>query len=218
MASGSLNETHMRSAIAKLVESKPRDYQGILVTLKRLVRLEMERKHAIVESAAPLDLEERSRAADSIIAQYGKDLTFEYKVTPELLGGLRIQVGNDVLDGGTANDTLIGGAGSDTFVFSTALAANRDTVQDFAPGVDKLRLDDDIFTALTPGVLSADAFASGRGLVAAQDATDRIIYNTTTGGLYYDADGAGGTAALQFAVLSGTPHPGLSATDILIVT
>jgi F-type H+-transporting ATPase subunit delta len=99
MASGSLNETHMRSAIAKLVEAKPRDYQGILVTLKRLVRLEMERKHAIVESAAPLDLEERSRAADSIIAQYGKDLTFEYKVTPELLGGLRIQVGNDVLDG-----------------------------------------------------------------------------------------------------------------------
>lgn len=99
MVSGSLNETHMRSAIAKLVESKPRDYQGILVTLKRLVRLEMERKHAIVESAAPLDLEERSRAADSIITQYGKDLTFEYKVTPELLGGLRIQVGNDVLDG-----------------------------------------------------------------------------------------------------------------------
>ena len=126
--------------------------------------------------------------------------------------------GNDVLDGGTANDTLIGGAGSDTFVFSTALAANRDTVQDFAPGVDKLRLDDDIFTALTPGVLSADAFASGRGLVAAQDETDRIIYNTTTGGLYYDADGAGGTAAVQFAVLAGTPHPGLSATDILIVT
>ncbi len=39
-----------------------------------------------------------------------------------------------------------------------------------------------------------------------------------TGALYYDADGAGGTAAVQFAVLAGTPHPALSATDILIVT
>jgi F-type H+-transporting ATPase subunit delta len=61
--------------------------------------LEMERKQVTVESATTLDLEERSKAADFVIAQYGKDLTFTYKVTPELLGGLRIQVGNDVLDG-----------------------------------------------------------------------------------------------------------------------
>jgi F-type H+-transporting ATPase subunit delta len=99
MATGSLNENLMRSAIQKLVATKPRDYQGILVSLKRLVRLEMERKQVTIESATTLDLEERSRAADFVIAQYGKDLTFSYKVTPELLGGLRIQVGNDVLDG-----------------------------------------------------------------------------------------------------------------------
>lgn len=44
--------------------------------------------------------------------------------------------------------------------------------------------------------------------------------DTLTGGAGLDTliGGAGGTAALQFAVLSGTPHPGLSATDILIVT
>jgi F-type H+-transporting ATPase subunit delta len=99
MASGSLNETLMRSAIQKLVTQKPRDYQGILTALKRSIRLELARKHATIESAAPLDLEERSRAADSLAAQYGNDLTFEYKVTPELIGGLRVQVGNDVLDG-----------------------------------------------------------------------------------------------------------------------
>jgi len=126
--------------------------------------------------------------------------------------------GNDTLDGGAGNDTLIGGAGSDTFVFANALTANRDTVRDFAPGVDKLRLDDDIFTALTPGALSADAFVKGSGVTSAQDASDRIVYDTATGALYYDADGAGGAAAVQFAVLAGTPHPALSATDILIVT
>jgi F-type H+-transporting ATPase subunit delta len=99
MATGSLNENLMRSAIQKLATNKPRDYQGILVSLKRLVRLEMERKQVTIESASPLDLEERGRAADFVAAQYGNDLTYAYKVTPELLGGLRIQVGNDVLDG-----------------------------------------------------------------------------------------------------------------------
>jgi F-type H+-transporting ATPase subunit delta len=99
MASGSLNESLMRSAIQKLVTQKPRDYQGILNTLKRSIRLEVQKHHAIIESATPLDLEERSRAADSLSAQYGKQLTYEYKVTPELIGGLRVQVGNDVLDG-----------------------------------------------------------------------------------------------------------------------
>jgi F-type H+-transporting ATPase subunit delta len=96
---GVLNENSLRLVIQKLVSEKPRDYHGILIALKNLVRLEAERKHAVIESAVPLNLEERDRAADSIIAKYGKDLTFEYKTTPELLGGLRIQVGNDVLDG-----------------------------------------------------------------------------------------------------------------------
>ena len=63
--------------------------------------------------------------------------------------------GNDGLDGGIGNDTLAGGAGADAFVFSTALSANGDTIRDFAVGIDKLRLDDDIFTALPIGALAA---------------------------------------------------------------
>jgi len=96
---GSLNESLLRSAIQKLVAQKPRDYFAILNTLKRLVRIELERKTVTIESAAPLDLEERNRAVDLVIAQYGKDLTVQYQVTPEILGGLRIKVGDDVLDG-----------------------------------------------------------------------------------------------------------------------
>jgi F-type H+-transporting ATPase subunit delta len=99
MQGGSLNESLLRSAMQKLVAQKPRDYVAILNTLKRLVRIELERKTVTIESASPLDLEERNRAADLVIAQYGKDLTFQYQVTPEILGGLRIKVGDDVLDG-----------------------------------------------------------------------------------------------------------------------
>lgn len=126
--------------------------------------------------------------------------------------------GNDTLDGGAGNDILIGSGGADTFSFSTALTNNVDTVRDFAVGVDKLRLDDDIFTALTGGAPLSGAFVSGIDIKSAQDSDDRIAYDTSTGKLYYDADGFGGNDAVQFAVLGSTTHPALTSTDFVIVT
>lgn len=96
---GSLQDASLSRAIALLVERKPRDYQAILVALKRLVRLELERKHVVIQSAVALEADERDRAASSVTATYGHDLTFEFIVRPELIGGLSIQVGNDLLDG-----------------------------------------------------------------------------------------------------------------------
>jgi Ca2+-binding RTX toxin-like protein len=65
------------------------------------------------------------------------------------------------------------------------------------------------------GAISAGAFWSGAGVSAAHDADDRLIYNTTTGALFYDADGIGTGKAVQIAVLAG--HPDLAFGDILIV-
>jgi hypothetical protein len=126
--------------------------------------------------------------------------------------------GADVLSGGNGSDKLSGGKGADAFVFDAALtAANIDTVTDFVSGSDKLRLDDDVFTALGTGALPGTAFRAGAGLSAAQDADDRIVYNTTTGALYYDADGAGGAGALQFAVIGTSTHPVLKALDFVVI-
>ncbi|KUR71978.1 hypothetical protein AQZ52_08010 [Novosphingobium fuchskuhlense] len=139
-----------------------------------------------------------------------------------LIGGL----GNDTLQGGAGSDRLVGGAGkdilnggagADTFVFDTApnSASNLDTVQDFASGSDVLSFSRAIYTGFAAaGAMGADAFWSGAGVNAAHDVTDRFIYNTTTGVLWYDADGTGSAAAVQVAVLTGTPA--LAFSDFLI--
>ena len=89
----------LRRVVKKVAESKPRGWQAILHELKRLIRLEMERRQVLVESAKTLDDPSQNRVKDSLSRQYGDDLTFEFKVTPELLGGMRVRVGNDVWDG-----------------------------------------------------------------------------------------------------------------------
>lgn len=122
--------------------------------------------------------------------------------------------GANVLDGGRGADTLIGYAGADTFAFTAALGGgNVDTVADFLSGTDKIALDDAVFAGLGGlGSLGASAFVTG---TAAQDGNDRIIYNGTTGELFFDADGSGAGAAVLFATLQG--HPPLSASDFQVI-
>ena len=124
--------------------------------------------------------------------------------------------GNDRLVGGTGVDTLTGGAGRDSFTF--AAAPDGDAITDFnrAEG-DSLVFSKAVFTAFAAtGSLSADAFHARAGADTAHDATDRIIYNTTTGALWYDADGTGAAAAQLIATLGDASHPRLSYVDILI--
>lgn len=83
----------------QIIASKPRHYVGILKEYQRLVRLEVERHHAVIESAAPLEGGMADQLAANLRNKYGADLTTEFKVNPELLGGLRIKVGSDVFDG-----------------------------------------------------------------------------------------------------------------------
>lgn len=123
----------------------------------------------------------------------------------------------NVLSGGLGADTLTGGAGTDTFRFDAAPgAANIDRLADFLVVDDTIQLENDIFAALTnSGVLVAGQFRSGAGITTAADADDYLIYNTTTGALFYDADGSlGGFASQQFATLVGLPA--LTAADFFV--
>lgn len=129
-----------------------------------------------------------------------------------LLGGK----GNDVLAGGLGNDTLTGGSGKDYFVFATKLGtSNIDTITDFVAKDDTIQLDDAIFKALgATGTLAKSAFVANLSGVS-EKASDRIIYETDTGKLFYDADGTGSIKAIQFAVL--TTKPTLTHLDFEII-
>ncbi len=120
----------------------------------------------------------------------------------ELNQWLQGNAGANRLDGKGGSDTLSGEVGPDTFVFSSTLGAGDiDAILDFNEAEDQIELKATIFNTLSVGGLSANAFASNSSGTAS-DAEDRIIYDTNSGALYYDADGIGATAALQFAQLS----------------
>jgi F-type H+-transporting ATPase subunit delta len=95
---GALDAEKVRKVTDLVTRSKPRQYIGVLKEFARLIRLETAKRHAIIESAADLEAAEKSAITRTIHAKYGADVTTEYRTNPALIGGLRIQVGSDVVD------------------------------------------------------------------------------------------------------------------------
>ena len=120
----------------------------------------------------------------------------------------------NTLDGGSGIDTLTGGGGNDLFLFDTALgSSNVDTITDFTVGGDLIELDRTIFAAIgANGTLSASAFVAG---TSATNGSQHILYNSSTGDIFYDSDGSGSAAAIKFAhVAAGTALTASSFTAI----
>ena len=118
----------------------------------------------------------------------------------------------NVLDGGLGSDKLTGGTGKDVFQFSTELGiGNIDRITDFKVVDDTIALDDAIFTSLAAASLQT-AFYKG---ATAQGAENRILYDSATGALWYDADGNGEEIAVQFAMLA--QKLALTSADFMIV-
>jgi subtilisin family serine protease len=123
--------------------------------------------------------------------------------------------GNDTLYGGLGNDILNGESGLDVFVFNEKLSStNSDQIINFSAVDDTIWLGKNFFKAFAAsGRITDEAFNFGS---AATQSDDRIIYNTQTGALLYDADGLGGAVAIQFAQLTGLTGS-LSADDFYVI-
>jgi hypothetical protein len=113
--------------------------------------------------------------------------------------GITGNAANNRISGGGGRDVLTGGAGADQFRFDTALdpVNNWDDILDFSTTDDVIVLDRTIFTGIgTNGTLALSAFVEG---TSALDASDRIVFDTATGRIFYDVDGLGGAAQVLIA-------------------
>ncbi|CAN5490331.1 hypothetical protein BH10PSE7_BH10PSE7_33250 [soil metagenome] len=143
------------------------------------------------------------------------------EIAQEIVGGAAL----DRIGGRGGNDSLTGGMNNDVFYFATTpnASTNLDTITDFANVVgnnDLIAMENAIFTGLTAtGTLAASLFnANAAGTATETD--DRVIFETDTGKVFYDADGSNAGAAVQFATIANfaslTGAAALSAADFFV--
>ena len=149
------------------------------------------------------DIINGNKGEDTIFGGAGNDLIFGGRGFDVIDGG----DGNDTLSGDRGNDTLTGGLGSDHFQFNRVpdINNNIDTITDFQSGQDVIDLSAAIFTSFSGQIGSVVSLSSV------------LTYNSGTGVLAYDIDGAGPTPAVTFAILGTIVHPTLIGNDFLII-
>lgn len=132
--------------------------------------------------------------------------------------------GNDRLLGNAGADTLVGGLGADTltggadadifFLFNPGEGVDR--ITDFVSGTDLIQIDDFGFAGLSLGALNASNFIAKVGAASTNPAgLAQVIYDTSNGNLWYDADGVGGVGGVRFAQLAGAPA--ILASDLEVI-
>ncbi|MBZ6077239.1 calcium-binding protein [Microvirga puerhi] len=114
--------------------------------------------------------------------------------------------GDNQISGGAGNDVLSGGAGKDIFILDAKpnKKSNLDKITDFSVKDDTIWLENKYLSKLgkgiaaKPGKLNKAFFMVG---AKAKDKNDYLVYDNKKGILYYDADGSGGKAAVELAIL-----------------
>jgi F-type H+-transporting ATPase subunit delta len=96
---GLLDEGRVGRLVDEILLQKPRGYQAILAHLQRLIKLDLQRRSARVESFGALSAEQQTALKASLEKRYGAGLNYSFTENSTLLGGVRVQVGSDVFDG-----------------------------------------------------------------------------------------------------------------------
>jgi Ca2+-binding RTX toxin-like protein len=174
---------------------------------------------------------------DTLVAGGGDDYLFGGSGSDVLFG----EAGNDSLQGGTGRDTLVGGDDADVFLYrfksdlNGANASTADIITDFKSGEDKL------FFSRAPGGFD---FELRQGVPATELSFDQfivlpdktsyngggantqvsllgpvLVYEKSSGVLWYDSDGGGSNPAdiVAFMAQPNNTIPTLTRTDIVIV-
>ena len=96
---GLVDENRVRQAVSAVIAQKPRGFVQILSHFQRLLKLDIDRRLARVESAVPASASLKAEVTANLAKRYGAGLAVSFVTNPELIGGLRVKVGSDVFDG-----------------------------------------------------------------------------------------------------------------------
>ncbi len=99
---GLLDERRVRDAVTRVIAAKPRGYAAVLAHFTRLVKVDIERRTAVVESATALTTEMSNQISANLGSRHGAGLQLSFRIVPELIGGLRVRVGSNIYDGSVA--------------------------------------------------------------------------------------------------------------------
>ena len=205
--------------VVKVSDGKLSDTQTVHVTVADVV-------DEVLRGGTGDNVLRGSGGADQLYGNSGDDLLYGGLGNDRLFGGADADrlfggAGNDRLNGGEGQDVLTGGLGRDVFVFDLSPNApgNADVISDFSHAQgDKITLSIADYTGFAQtGAITASQFYAADGASTAHDTSDRIIYDTSSGALYYDADGSGGADAVQIATIQSYATANLGYGDILIV-
>ncbi len=96
---GLLDDDRVRQTVQQIIAQKPRGYLGILTHFQRLVKLDVARRTARIESVIQLPENVSTAIQANLARRYGPGLAVSFAQKQDLIGGLRVQVGSDVYDG-----------------------------------------------------------------------------------------------------------------------
>lgn len=177
------------------------------------------------------DLLRGQRGSDTLAGDAGRDTLIGGAGGDNLSGGdgadrLLGQRGNDTLAGGAGRDTLTGGAGADQYVYDTGATftrrdVGRDFIEGFVAGQDKIVLSLTTFDALSS--VAGEGFSVSADFDVVTDFSDarrslsEIVYQSNTGSLYYNENGADSGFGEGGLIATLTDNPNLGASDFILV-
>ena len=98
MSGGALDRAKVSKVLAEVSNRRPAGYAQMLHEFHRLIRLEVERKTALIQTAAPIEAAGKESLTLAVRQRFGADVETQFSVNPELIAGVRIRVGSDLLD------------------------------------------------------------------------------------------------------------------------
>jgi F-type H+-transporting ATPase subunit delta len=98
LVGGNLDERRVRAVAQQILQTKKRGYLLLLKHFLHLLKHQYARHTAEIESAVLMPVDLRARVLDRLTKAYGP-VTTSFIHNPELIGGMRVKIGNDVYDG-----------------------------------------------------------------------------------------------------------------------